>query len=99
MSIDPSCYRTQSKRDRTPTPQQFKGWWMKAYTPDDVIKMIRELPAEKYLDGWFKMLPKEVKVESDTQISLIINGVRQVQAIDGRAQAALQAHEDDDATE
>ena len=97
MSVHPSCYRVQSKRDRTPTPEQFKQWWMKAYTSDEVIEKIRNLPDDKYLDGWFKFLPKEVKVDSNSTFRLVIEGL-QNKAIESKVieHAALDEHEEDD---
>jgi hypothetical protein len=76
MSVHPSCYRSQAKRDRTPTPEQFKQWWMKAYTSDEVIEKIRALPDDKYLDGWFKFMPKEIKVDQSSTFRLVIEGLQ-----------------------
>jgi hypothetical protein len=76
MAVHPSCYRSQAKRDRTPTPEQFKQWWMKAYTSDEVIEKIRALPDDKYLDGWFKFMPKEVKVDQSSTFRLVIEGLQ-----------------------
>ena len=97
MTVHPSCYRSQAKRDRTPTPEQFKQWWMKAYTSDEIIEKIRTLPDEKYLDGWFKFLPKEVKVDSTSTFVLQINGLQSkpIKALDTTTTHQLGANDDD----
>jgi len=64
------------------TEDQLTEDW-NAITPVDRIKAV---------SSW---VPKEMKIESDTTISLIINGVRQVQAIDNHVAKALEEHQDD----
>ena len=85
MSIHPSCYRSQEKRDRTPTIEWFRRAWAKAYTQDEVIKMIRELPPDKYLDGMIRVYPspKEVKVDQSSTFQLVISGL-QTKVVEGK---------------
>ena len=66
------------------------------YTDDMVKEDWKAVqPAErlKIVSAW---VPKELKVESDTTISLIINGLRQVNAIDSAVVKALDAHDPED---
>ena len=62
---------------------QLKKDW-EAVTPAERLKLV---------GSW---VPKELKVESDTTISLIINGLRQVNAIDSAVVKALDAHDPED---
>jgi len=87
--------RSKRGKDRKST-----GWIrdtiITLYTQDQVIADWNAItPAEriKVVASW---VPKEMKVESDTKISLIINGIRQATPIDGTIREALQAHEDND---
>ena len=96
MTVHPSCYRIQSKRDRTPTPERFKQWWMKAYTPQEIIDKIRALPDDKYLDGWFRMMPKQIQADVNSTFQLIINGLP-IKSIDSKeVKGQLVEHQDDD---
>ena len=84
-------------------PKMPLGWVRRmieqCHTQQEWVELITSLPAHAQVQFLLATQPKEIKMESDTQISLIINGVKQVQAIDGHTQAAIQAHDDDDATE
>jgi len=85
------------KRKRTYDPQWFKRISLKAYTDVEWTARFKEMSVKEQFDFIKVFVPKEVKVESDTTISLIINGVRQAQAIDGHQAKALIEHDNDDA--
>ena len=64
-----------------------------SYTPEEWQRRYKRLSEADQFRLWAQVEPKEVKVESDTTISLIINGVRQVQAIDETVVRALEEHD------
>ena len=66
------------------------------HTQAEWIELIKGLPAQVQVQFLLATQPKEVKMESDTTISLIINGIKQVKAIDNTTMQALPEHEDDD---
>lgn len=63
-----------------------------SYTPEQWQARFKKLDPTDQYRLWAQVEPKEVKIEQDTTISLIINGVRQVNAIDSAAVKALGAH-------
>ncbi len=65
------------------TQDQLRKDW-EAVTPAERLKLV---------GSW---VPKEMKVDSNTEIRLIINGLQQVKSIDASQVQALPAHEDDD---
>ena len=83
------------KRKRKFDPEWFKTISLKAYTSDEWTERFREMTIKEQFDFIKVFVPKEVKIESDTKISLIINGVKQTQAIDGTGIKALVEHQDD----
>ena len=66
-----------------------------SYTPEEWVRRYKRLSEVDQFRLWAQVEPKEVKVDQDTTISLIINGVRQVNAIDGHILQALDAHDDE----
>jgi len=66
-----------------------------SYTAKEWQRRYKNLSEADQFRLWAQVEPKEVKVESDTTISLIINGVRQVKAIDNHVATALEEHQDD----
>lgn len=62
------------------------------HTQEEWIKLIKGLPDIEQVRFLLASQPKELKVESDTTISLIINGIKQVKAIDNTPIAALDQH-------
>jgi hypothetical protein len=80
-------------------PKLPLGWVRRmieqTHTQQEWVEMIRGLPDQVQVQFLLATQPKEMKVESDTTISLIINGVRQVNAIDGHTSKALPVHDGD----
>ena len=97
MTVDPRCYRDQSKRDRTPYWGQVQRWVFKAKSKTEWEESFGRLTDKEQWDVLraYTPVPKEVKVDADTTISLVINGVRQITPIDNTIQQALDAHQDD----
>ena len=97
MTVDPRCYRDQSKRDRTPYWGQVQRWVVKAKTPEEWKESFDRLTDKEKWDVLraYTPVPKEMKVEGNTSIQLIIDGIRQTNAIDGTIRQALDAHQDD----
>ena len=67
-----------------------------AYTPEEWLKRYRRLSETDQFRLWAQVEPKDVNIEGQTRISLIIQGVRQTKSIDGSICPALPEHEDDD---
>jgi hypothetical protein len=65
-----------------------------SYTAEEWQRRFKSLSEADQFRMWAHVEPKEIKVDSETTISLIINGVRQVNAIDGTAPKELIAHDD-----
>ena len=96
MPIDPKgYYRDQSKRDRTPYWGQVQRWVFKAKTKEEWMEAFDKLsPKEQYdVLRAYTPVPKEVKVDGETKIELIINGIRQIKSIDNHAVASLDEHD------
>ena len=91
---------SSKNKDLIRKPKLPLGWVRRmmeeAHTQKEWVEMIRGLPALAQVQFLLASQPKEVKVDSDTTISLIINGVRQVNAIDNKVVQALDEHVQDD---
>lgn len=89
-----------SMRGKRGKDKKSTGWirdtLIGIYTQDQLRKDWEAVtPAErlKLVGSW---VPKEMKVDSNTEIRLIINGLQQVKSIDASQIQALPAHDDDD---
>ena len=69
---------------------------LSSYTPEEWQRRYKKLSEAEQFRLWAQVEPKEVKVDSETTISLIINGVKQVQAIDNHEQRSLPEHDEED---
>ena len=87
--------RGSRKKDKKSTGW-FKDVVLGMYTSDMVRDDWAKIGPAERIKVAAQWVPKEMKVESDTTISLIINGIRQVKAIDNTVHDALPVHEDDD---
>ena len=65
------------------------------HTQEEWVEMIRGLPDQVQVQFLLATQPKEVKVDQDTSIRLIINGLEQARAIDGHVIQELPEHEPD----
>ena len=74
-----------AKRERYANPGWLKKLYTRAYTDDDVIRMIRMLEPKEFLDHLIRLQPREVKGEMTNVVRLLIEGVQ--------AHPTLQKHE------
>ena len=78
-------------------PKMPLGWVRRmieqTHTQEEWIEMIRGLPDHVQVQFLVATQPKEVKVDGETKIELIINGIRQIKSIDNHAVASLDEHD------
>lgn len=82
--------------------RKYDPYWLKklaekAFTSDEILAKIRnDLTPKEQLEFIARFAPKEIKMEADTQIRLIINGLERNKALQVAPTKALIEHEQND---
>lgn len=94
--MKPQGYYTPGnpKKKRGITREWFERCLQKAFTQDDVIEKIRNLPDKDVVQLYRDWIPRETRLESGISVSLIVHGLEnKVKEIEGKV-VELKALED-----
>ena len=95
MSVDPSNYRVQSKRPRPVSVEWYKRAWLKAFTQDEVVEKIKNLPDLEFIKEFNRIfIPKlNINESNGLQVTLILDGV-DIKPIQGQVKGNIKALDD-----